>query len=262
MSEFKETAESAPETNTDGAEAAKKLGNDAFSAKNYDEAIKHYSEAIKLDPENPVYYSNRSACYASKKDWKASMDDAAQCVSKGANFIKGYYRLATAQTELHMYDDAINTLNMAMSKEPENELLTKQLKTVRTKKAAALAKAKRPQKALDESQRKEMSECQEQGTKLMRDLRQVSGRLGTCQREMRANQVTRQQINELADGVTTYRSVGKAFFLSPRTDIETRLTAEFETLSKNQADLSDRKVYLERRIEENTQHMKDVMGAQ
>lgn len=46
------------------------------------------------------------------------MDDAAQCVSKGPSFIKGYYRLATAQTELLMYDDAINTLNMAMSKEP------------------------------------------------------------------------------------------------------------------------------------------------
>ena len=59
-----------------------------------------------------------SACHASKKDWKASMDDAAMCVSKGPNFIKGYYRLATALTELGMYDDAINTLNMAMSKEP------------------------------------------------------------------------------------------------------------------------------------------------
>lgn len=104
-------------------------------------------------------------------------------------------------------------------------------------------------------------ECQEQGNKLMRDLRVVSGRLGTCQREMRANQVTRQQISELAEGVTTYRTVGKAFFLSPRSDIDSRLTSEFETLNKNQADLTDRKVYLERRIEENTQHMKDIMGA-
>ena len=134
------------------------------------------------------------------------------------------------------------------------------MKTVRTKKAAAISKAKRPQKALDESQRKEMSECQEQGNKLMRDLRQVAGRLGTCQREMRANQVTQQQINELAEGITTYRSVGKAFFLSPRSDIDKRLSSEYEFLNKTQADLSDRKLYLERRIEENTQHMRDIMG--
>lgn len=51
------------------------------------------------------------------------MDDAAMCVSKGPNFIKGYYRLATALTELGMYDDAINTLNMAMSKEPGAALI-------------------------------------------------------------------------------------------------------------------------------------------
>lgn len=106
-----------------------------------------------------------------------------------------------------------------------------------------------------------MAECQEQGNKLMRDLRQVSGRLGTCQREMRANQVTQQQINELAAGVTTYRTVGKAFMLSPRADIEQTLVAELAILNKNQADLADRKLYLERRIEENTQHMKDIMGA-
>lgn len=46
------------------------------------------------------------------------MDDAAQCVSKGPTFIKGFYRLATAQTELQLYDDAVNTLNMALSMEP------------------------------------------------------------------------------------------------------------------------------------------------
>jgi hypothetical protein len=40
------------------------------------------------------------------------------CVSKDANFIKGYYRLATAQTELHLYDDAISTLTAALVKEP------------------------------------------------------------------------------------------------------------------------------------------------
>ncbi len=41
----------------------KRLGNDAFQAKNYEEAIKFYSEAIKLDPENAIYYSNRRFYY-------------------------------------------------------------------------------------------------------------------------------------------------------------------------------------------------------
>jgi tetratricopeptide (TPR) repeat protein len=41
------------------AEDAKRLGNEAFAKQAFDEAIAHYSEAIRLDPENAVYYSNR-----------------------------------------------------------------------------------------------------------------------------------------------------------------------------------------------------------
>ncbi len=36
------------------------LGNEYFKRGDFTEAIKHYSEAIGLDPENYVFYSNRS----------------------------------------------------------------------------------------------------------------------------------------------------------------------------------------------------------
>lgn len=35
-----------------------RLGNEAFVAKNYDLALKHYGNAIKIDPENAIYYAN------------------------------------------------------------------------------------------------------------------------------------------------------------------------------------------------------------
>jgi hypothetical protein len=36
-----------------------RLGNECFANKQFDEAILHYSTAIKEDPDNAVYYSNR-----------------------------------------------------------------------------------------------------------------------------------------------------------------------------------------------------------
>ena len=36
-----------------------RLGNEKFGAKDYDGAIAHYNNAIQIDGENAVYYSNR-----------------------------------------------------------------------------------------------------------------------------------------------------------------------------------------------------------
>jgi tetratricopeptide (TPR) repeat protein len=43
-----------------------RLGNEFFSAKKFDQAILHYTDAINADPENAVYYSNRR--YVSQSD--------------------------------------------------------------------------------------------------------------------------------------------------------------------------------------------------
>lgn len=45
------------------AEKAKVRGNDAYKAGRYMEAIKAYSEAMKQNPTNPVYISNRAMAY-------------------------------------------------------------------------------------------------------------------------------------------------------------------------------------------------------
>ncbi len=48
------------------AQEAKNKGNEAFQNKNYTEAVKWFSEAIKLDSGNHVLYSNRSGAYAAQ----------------------------------------------------------------------------------------------------------------------------------------------------------------------------------------------------
>jgi stress-induced-phosphoprotein 1 len=42
-----------------------------------------FTQAIELDPNNHVLYSNRSACYASIKDFDAALSDAIKTTGMG-----------------------------------------------------------------------------------------------------------------------------------------------------------------------------------
>ena len=213
-----------------------------------------------------MFYSNRSACYASKGMWKAALDDAAVCVQKDNKFIKGYYRLATAQTEMKLYEDAETTLKAAIQIEPDNEQLVKQLKLVKTKRVQAAAASadklvKKAPKQLDNAQLKELQELYEQNTTYSRDLKGVSSRIFSVQREMRQNEITASQVSALTDDVPMYRAVGKAFVHNDKATITSFLEKEKDSLGKTSADLISRKEFLERRIQSNAQNIQDLAGS-
>lgn len=242
------------------ADVLKAQGNDAFTAKRFDEAIELYSEAMKLDPQNPVYYSNRSACYFSKKQYREALADAMQCVDKDSKFIKGYLRLASAQMELGLFDDAEVCLRAALTLEPGNELIPRKIKELKTKRATATTASRKPLKQLNEEQRKELMDLQEQTNAYHRDLRGVQNRLLSLDRETRTAQVTAKQIRDFDAAVPMFKAVGKAYVLSDRANIELGLDKELELLQKNQQDLTDRRVYLERRISSSTANIRDLQA--
>ena len=45
------------------AEELKIKGNEAFKKNKFDEAVKHYTAAIDINPDDETYYSNRSGAY-------------------------------------------------------------------------------------------------------------------------------------------------------------------------------------------------------
>ena len=55
----------------------KAQGNKHLQAKEFDQAIESYSKAIELNPNDHVFYSNRSAAYLSKgnSSWSCSIID-------------------------------------------------------------------------------------------------------------------------------------------------------------------------------------------
>ncbi|KAJ9151649.1 Heat shock protein sti1 [Coniochaeta hoffmannii] len=78
------------------AEELKALGNKAIAEKKFDDAITHFTKAIELTPENHILYSNRSAAYASKKDWEHALQDAEKTTEIKPDWPKGWSRKGAA----------------------------------------------------------------------------------------------------------------------------------------------------------------------
>jgi stress-induced-phosphoprotein 1 len=121
-------------SNIEEANKAKALGNEAFSAKKYEEAIQHFTRAINLNPNDHVFYSNRSACYASLEDYDKALEDADKCVSLKPDWSKGYTRKGLAEFYLEKYDEAEKTYQKGLELDPTNQQLKEGLERVKESK--------------------------------------------------------------------------------------------------------------------------------
>lgn len=78
-----------------------------FSEKDYENAIKYYTEAVELNPSNAIYYSNRSLAYLRTECYGYALADATKALEIDKNYIKGYYRRATSNMALGKFKAAL-----------------------------------------------------------------------------------------------------------------------------------------------------------
>jgi len=107
-------------TDKEKAQEAKALGNKDFQAQNYKEAIVHFTEAIKHDATDHVFFSNRSACYASLEKYDKALADGQECVKLKPDWAKGYTRKAHAEFFLKKFEDAADTYKAGLKLSPED----------------------------------------------------------------------------------------------------------------------------------------------
>ncbi|CAN6252531.1 unnamed protein product [Urochloa humidicola] len=117
------------------ADEAKAKGNAAFTAGRFEEAARHFSEAIGLAPGNQVLYSNRSAALASLHRYSEALADAEKTVELKPDWAKGYSRLGAAHLGLGDASSAVAAYEKGLAIEPNNDGLKAGLEDA--KKAAA-----------------------------------------------------------------------------------------------------------------------------
>lgn len=84
----------------------KEAGNKAYAAKDFNKAIEFYSKAVLCKPD-PVYYSNRAACWNALGNWEKVVEDTTAAVTLDPEYIKALNRRANAYDHLGKYSEAL-----------------------------------------------------------------------------------------------------------------------------------------------------------
>jgi DnaJ family protein C protein 7 len=100
---------------------AKEIGNNSLKVNKLDAALEHYSAACDLDDKNAIYFSNRSACYQAKRQWKEALFDGKKVIELDNQFGKGYLHVCRSLIQLKNFPEATEFCNKAKSTlKPEN----------------------------------------------------------------------------------------------------------------------------------------------
>eukprot|EP01083_Nonionella_stella_P157808 512733_1 len=126
-------------TQQQAAEAAKSRGNELFKLTKYMEAVKEYTKAIRLDPTNPVYLSNRAQCYLRLDRPENAEKDALRCVNLNPRWYKGQYRLGTARAALGKFHEAASAFSDALRFDKDNPDIIRALELARNNASAETA---------------------------------------------------------------------------------------------------------------------------
>lgn len=115
------------------AEELKTQGNQAFARQEFKKAAKIYRDAIKLDSNNPVLFSNRALCFIKVNDWDRALRDCTEGLSlkpDSKTKVKLLYREAIVYKNLNDIPNAKGCLEEVLQHDPSNTAATNELKSI------------------------------------------------------------------------------------------------------------------------------------
>lgn len=102
------------------AEEEKEKGNEYFKKGEYSTAIKHYTEAINRNPDDPKLYSNRAACYTKLAAFDLGLKDCETCCKLDDKFIKGWIRKGKILQGMQQPSKALSAYQKALELDTSN----------------------------------------------------------------------------------------------------------------------------------------------
>lgn len=80
-----------------------------------------YSKAIESEPNNAVYYANRSLAHLRMEAFGSALEDGIAAVKSDPAYLKGYYRRAAAQMSLGKFKKALTDFEYVAKRRPSDK---------------------------------------------------------------------------------------------------------------------------------------------
>ena len=155
-------------TTSNPVEAIKNKGNTAFKAKNFEDALSYYDEALSLDPNAVPILLNKSAVYFEQQRWDECIQLCLECVEKGRPLrmdfkliARAFGRIGSAYLKKGMPTEAIEYFNKSLAEHRSPEILEKLKETEREITAAKKAAYFSPE--ISDSEREKGNELFKKG---------------------------------------------------------------------------------------------------
>lgn len=98
----------------------KEQGNQCVRNGHFTEAILHYTHAIKLQPNDPILYSNRSVAFLKAHQLYYANEDAEKAILLKPDWAKPYFRKAEVHVSAGQYDTGLLAYGKALQLEPND----------------------------------------------------------------------------------------------------------------------------------------------
>ncbi|RCK67354.1 Serine/threonine-protein phosphatase T [Candida viswanathii] len=106
----------------------KDQGNAYLKDHKYDQAIESYTQAIALDPQNAIFYSNRAQVHIKLENYGLAIQDCDAAIAIDPGFLKAYYRKGVSLMAILQYKQAQLNFKLILNKLPGDKLTVENYK--------------------------------------------------------------------------------------------------------------------------------------